>query len=391
MGYNYNKDDDEFSNSHRAFSMPVIVTTAVVSGVILVILLIVLATNDTNSGKNNLRNTQMLNKLNEESTADNDEDSYSRLGKDYEQLYKDGKLRAEDLDIWDMYGGSSERYARAQSEENVDVDENPENSENPDESPQATDAQSSPEPTATPETEEDTLLEGVKENTLDFKNIQIIDNKMVYYNGSEKASKLGVMIDQDNGVIDFKLLKDNGVDFVMIKVGQRGYDSGVIKPDNNYERNIKAANDAGLPIGLYFCSRAVTDTEASEEADFCTSAAYDYSVKYPIAFVYEGELVDEARTDILDEEEKSKMLDTFCKRVALAGYTPMVYGTEDYLLNQIDSQKVLSTYDVMLNEQSLLPTYPYQFKMWRYITNQVIPGIERGGDYVISFVNYADR
>lgn len=383
MGYYYQNDDDEFNNAHRSFSMPVIITTAIVSGVILVILLIVLATNNTNSGKNNLRNTQMKNKQNEdESMVVEPVDSYSRIGKDYEQLYKDGKLRAEDLDIWDMYGGSSSRYTPPEpsltDESSEDVAPSP-------------DASASPEITPTPTPEEDTLLEGVKENTIDFTNIQIVDNKMAYYNAGEKASKLGVMINQDSGIVDFKMLQDNGVDFVMIKVGQRGYDSGVIKPDSNCERNIKAATEAKMPIGLYFCSRAVTTEEASEEAAYCTSAAYDGLVKYPIAFVYEGDLVDDARTDILDKEAKTKIVEAFVKKVVLEGYTPIIYGTEDYILNQIEPKNVLKNFDVMLNDQSLLPTYPYQFKMWRYVINQTIPGVERSGDYVISFVNYADR
>lgn len=388
MGYYYHDNDDEFNNSHRAFSMPVIITTAVVSGIILVILLIVLATNNTTSGKNNLKNTQMKNKMNEEELTVTAYDETDMNRDDYEKLYKEGKLRADDLDIWDMYGG---RPAREEAEPHrTDSDSETENEgDDTDDSQEGAEATVTPSPSPTPD--EDALLEDVKENTLDFKNIQIVDNKMAYYREGEKISKLGVMISQDNGVVDFKMLKDNGIDFVMIKVGQRGYDSGVIKPDENYERNIKAADEAGMPMGLYFSSRAVTTLEAGEEAQFCTSAAYDYSVKYPIAFLYEGELIDDARTDILEKEDKSKIAEAFMKQVSFDGYVPILYGTEDYLLNQIEPKEILKNSDVMLNEQSLLPTYPYQFKMWRYITNQTIPGIEKGGDYVISFVDYAGR
>lgn len=387
MGYYYHDEDDEFNNSHRSFSMPVIVTTAVVSGVILVILLIVLATNNTTSGKNNLKNTQMKNKMNEEEVTGNTyDDLYGGDRSDYEKLYKEGRLRAEDLDIWDMYDGTR---PAPQVIEHTDSDTD--GNSDADASNEETAATETPSPSPTPEEEEDKLLEGVKENTIDFKNLQIVDNKMAYYQNGEKISKLGVMISQDNGVVDFRQLKDNGVDFVMIKVGQRGYDSGVIKPDANYERNIKAADEAGMAIGLYFASRAVTTLEAGEEAQFCTSAAYDYTVKYPIVFMYEGELIDDARTDVLEKDDRTKIAEAFMSQVRFDGYNSSLYGTEDYLLNQIEPKEILKDSDVILNDQSLLPTYPYQFKMWRYITNQVIPGVEKGGDYIISFVDYAGR
>lgn len=386
MGYYYHDEDDDFNNSHRSFSMPVIVTTAVVSGIILVILLIVLATNNTTSGKNNLKNTQMKNKMNEEEmTVTPYDDMYGGDRSDYEKLYKEGRLRADDLDIWNMYDGTR-RTPQAIESADSDTASSDDNS-----SSDETLATAEPSPSPTPEVEEDKLLDGVKENNIDFKNLQIVDNKMAYYQDGEKISKLGVMISQDNGVVDFKQLKDNGVDFVMIKVGQRGYDSGVIKPDANYERNIKAADEANMPMGLYFASRAVTTIEAGEEAQFCTSAAYDYSVKYPIAFLYEGELIDDARTDVLDKDDKAKIAEAFMKQVSFDGYVPILYGTEDYLLEQIEPKDILKNSDVMLNDQSLLPTYPYQFKMWRYITNQTIPGIEKGGDYIISFADYAGR
>lgn len=387
MGYYYHDDDDEFNNSHRSFSLPVVVTTAAVSGVILIILLIVLATNNTNSGKNNLKNTQMKAKLNEADATPGISYDLERNGNEsIDELYKEGKLRAEDLDFWNMYGNETFDYTVStpapvdgEDEDDPSATADPSSTATPDVTPTG-----SPDPA-------DELIEGVKENNVDFTKLQVIDNKMSYLQNGEKVSKLGVMISQDNGVVDFNTLKDNGIDFVMIKVGQRGYDSGVIKPDTNFERNIKAADEADMPMGLYFCSRAVTEKEAKEEADYCTSAAYSYSVKYPIAFVFEGELIDDSRTDILEKDDKTKMAVSFMDQVRFEGYTPILFGSEDYLLNQIEPEKILKDTDVMLNEQSLLPTYPYQFKMWRYILNQTVPGIERGGDYIISFADYAGR
>ena len=45
--------------------------------------------------------------------------------------------------------------------------------------------------------------------------------------------------------------------------------------------------------------------------------------------------------------------------------------------------------DVLLNDTNPLPEYPYEFKMWRYATDISLAGIENGGSYIISFVDYS--
>lgn len=382
------KYNDDFDDEQRAFSMPVVIMTAVVSGIILVILLIVFATNKT-SNKNPMLNPYLKNDLDKTNSTDN---AYARTGdEDYEDLYREGKLRAEDLDIWDMYGrdSSSDSSSSDSSEEPSEVssDDETEDEASPSPSPSAT---SSPDKEDS-ESDEDELLDGVKENTINYANLQIIDNKMVYKLNGEKISHLGVMISADNGIVDFATLKANGIDFVMIKVGSRGYSSGVINADDNFLRNVKAASENGLAIGLYFSSRAITVNEAREEAEYCISQTYEYDIKYPIAFVFEGELVDAARTDILERDELTKVADAFLTEVRLQGKNAIVYGDEKFLLKDLDPKNLLREYDVFLNDQSLMPEYKYQFKLWRYSVNQSIPGIERGGDYIISFVDYAGR
>ena len=69
----------------------------------------------------------------------------------------------------------------------------------------------------------------------------------------------------------------------MLKVGARGYSSGNIVSDENFQDNLKAAKKAGLDIGVYFCSQAVSKAEAREEADELLDAISGSSVKYPVA------------------------------------------------------------------------------------------------------------
>lgn len=378
-------DDDDFNNEHHVFSLPVMITTAIVSGVILMILLVVLATNKTGAGKNNLKNQQLLNQM--QQTADpylssNGQDPYDTSNKDIETLYNEHKLRAEDLDIWDMYSEQKKPEIVPQSS-GEDTDATP--SPGPDEV--------TPSPAHSPGSLLDgyELIDGLKTNTVDFKALKVVDNKMSYSVNGQKVSQLGAMISSDNGNVDFTTLRSGGVSFVMIRVGSRGYDSGIINEDVNFEQNIKGATDAGLPIGLYFDSRAMTVREAIEEADYCASKAYDYRITYPVAYVFGGRIFDSTRTDSLSEKELTEIADTFLAQVKLDGYTPILYGTGDFLLNQIDEKTLLSQYDVFLSDDNMVSEFPYQFKLWRYKSDVSIKGLDKPGDYVMSLVDYSGR
>jgi GH25 family lysozyme M1 (1,4-beta-N-acetylmuramidase) len=217
------------------------------------------------------------------------------------------------------------------------------------------------------------------------------NGKMTYYDGNKKLSRLGVTLSEDSGEVDFELLRDGGIDFVMLKLGSRGYGTGLLSLDKNFVTNMEKAKKAGMDIGVYFCSQAVTVTEAVEEAKFVTDNLISYQLTYPVAYQMESISNDSARTDILDEEQKSQVAEAFLNDVENAGYQVLLYGDERWLLTEILSSELLKKYDVFLTDFSAIPEYPYGFKMWEYSTGNTISGVEREANYVISFVDYTKR
>ena len=386
--------DNEFENEHRAFSGPVMLTIGIVSGAILMILIFVFASNNATSGKNNLRNANLKAKATEEpdQTAIDIAANYTDENgkKDIEKLYKDKKLRAEDFDFWDIDNGSG-TIRKSHSDDGIQ-DSTASTDGNLSQNPESeTDSETSPMPDISPSPEKEELLKDVNENPLGFTNLKIVNNKMQYSVNNDIVSKLGADVSFDSGVVDFNMLKDNGVDFVMLKVGSRGYDSGLLTSDPNFDRNYKAAKEAGMGIGLYFASRAVNVEEAIEEADFCMNQVMGNGIDYPVAFVFEGQTFDNARTDVLDREGKTKVAEAFLKTIKNRGATPVLYGNEDYILNDIIPDNIIKEFDVYLSNQDSIPIYPYQYNMWKYIKNVVIPGIENPSSYIISFVDYQAR
>ena len=82
-----------------------------------------------------------------------------------------------------------------------------------------------------------------------------------------KDVALGVDVSFYNEDIDWQSLKDE-VDFVIVRAGYTGYAKGNICLDDRLYDNLSGANDAGIPVGVYYYTQATTVKEAKEEARF---------------------------------------------------------------------------------------------------------------------------
>ena len=228
----------------------------------------------------------------------------------------------------------------------------------------------------------------IPKNKYDYSKLTFQKPIMNYYEDGKLVSKCGVDISANQGEVDFGKLKSAGCDFVMIKIGARGYSSGNIVTDENYQDNLKAAKKAGLDIGVYFCSQAVSKAEAREEADEVLDAISDYSVKYPVVFVMENVDDDMARIESLDLTDRTQIAKAFLNSVEVAGYTPMIYGDKEWLLTMVDMEE-LQDYDVWFAQDSDEPEYPYEFGMWQYDSDASIKGISGDAAMIMSFKDYS--
>ena len=211
---------------------------------------------------------------------------------------------------------------------------------------------------------------------------------MSYYLNGKEASWCGVDISSKQEGVDFKKLKKAGCDFVMIKVGGRGYSSGEIVLDEKLKDYMTGAKNAGLDIGVYFFSQAITEDEVEEEVETLLEAIKDYSVKYPVVIQMQEIEGDIARVDSLDMDSRTELTKLFLSEVEDAGYKPMLYGNKEWLVTKIDLE-ALAEYDVWLSQEADTPDYPYEFNMWQYEKTGKISGISEETGLNICFVDYA--
>ncbi len=222
-------------------------------------------------------------------------------------------------------------------------------------------------------------------------NFQLEDGFMVYKDASgNKISHLGVDLSSFNQNINWNELKDSQVEFVMLRCGYRGYTEGGLIEDDKFREYAKAANEVGIPVGVYFFTQAIDVEEAAQEAEFVLDLVKDLKISYPIALDMEYIDDEKARTNTneISDELRSNMAITFCEKIREAGYYPMIYSAENWMRRDMDVT-MLSDYDVWAAMYRDENDFLFDFTMWQYTDSGYVPGIPNKVDLDISMVDYA--
>ncbi len=235
------------------------------------------------------------------------------------------------------------------------------------------------------------IVNDVPENTYfeDYFQSDSKGRKQYALNG-RVSSFTGVDVSKYDKTIDWALAAADGIDFAMIRVGSRGYQSGVITYDDNFAYNLKGCSENGIKAGLYFYSQAITPAEAMEEAMACINAIGGYRITYPIVFDSESVTNDTSRTDGLDITVMSAIAKAFCDTIRAYGYTPMIAATKKQFAKRFDLT-MIAEYDWWLLDTDEKTTFPYRYKMWQYSRTGKVNGFTEPVDLDLSFVDYSLR
>ena len=316
------------------------------------------------------------------------------------ELVKEDGLSPDDLDFWDMYPKDSEE-SKPDAPDEEEKKQAQESEKNKDQN-SGKDSDKNKDKTNSENKDEDTASEDGKDPLDDGKHTLI-----EYSDGSKewvvispylpkntydftKLMSTDVDISKYQGEVDFYQLKDAGIDYVMLRVGARGYGSGKIMIDEYFATNIQKATEAGLDIGVYFYSQALTEAEAVEEANVVIQNLTGYTIQYPVAFDMEYVENDTARVEALSRADKTVITKAFLDTIQAAGYRGIIYGNKEWLIKRIDLSQ-LKDYEIWLSQQKDIPDYPYKFSMWQYTTSAEIHGIDGYANLNICFIDYSAK
>ena len=199
------------------------------------------------------------------------------------------------------------------------------------------------------------------------------------YNGKTASCKLTVSgsaakcidVSTWQGSIDFNKVKSAGYDYVIIRAG---YGKEKSQKDNMFETNYKKAKSAGLKVGAYWFSYAMSPSTATAEADACLSCIKGKKFELPV--YYDMEYQPAMSTS---NSNYTKMAVNFCNKLKSNGFKSGVYSSAsvyDYLLNRT----TLKNNGISIWNAEWYTKPSISCDVWQYSDNGRINGISTNVD-----------
>ena len=187
--------------------------------------------------------------------------------------------------------------------------------------------------------------------------------------------RAGIDVSYHQGAIDWNAVKSSGVQFAFIRAGS--YKSGT---DAYFHQNMKGATAAGIPVGVYVYSYAVTPEMAANEGLFAVTVAKDYPVSLPIAYD-----IEDAYHRGMSKDQLQALVNAFCRTVQAAGYYPLVYSSKNWFETRIGAVD----WDVWVAQYNSACSYGRPYAFWQCTSSGAVPGINGRVDMNFQFKDYS--
>lgn len=202
---------------------------------------------------------------------------------------------------------------------------------------------------------------------------------------SNKIVRHGIDVSKYQGSIDWEKAKKAGVYFAFVRVGYRGYgDDAKINGDEYAKDNIKKAHDAGVKVGVYFFSQAITEPEASEEADYTIKFLKDNDLKkyisLPVMIDYEytaGDTKGRLEKANLSRRKHQDICDRFVRDVRSEGFDGGIYANYQMLTKDMQptSSSIYGKTNYWIARYNDRTKYSDDYRFWQYSSSGKVDGI----------------
>lgn len=191
----------------------------------------------------------------------------------------------------------------------------------------------------------------------------------------------GIDVSKWQAEINWKKVKAAGVKFVFIRCGYTALaDKFAMYEDEYFRKNIEGAYNAGIQVGIYFFSNSITTSEAEKEAEKTLELIEDYRDMITLPVVYDFEAFSIAyRAYGLPKEQVTKNMLTYASLIQTAGFTPMYYGSPNFLDSSFNVSK-LTDYDCWLANYTTKSVYTGDYIYWQYSSTGQVDGISGNVD-----------
>lgn len=227
----------------------------------------------------------------------------------------------------------------------------------------------------------------------DFHWTYLTGEDRLKYEDDNYTSMFGIDVATFQDDIDWKKVKEDGVEFAFLRLGYRGATEGILHVDDTFEANYKGCIDNNIKVGVYWYSQPANEQEAIEEAQFVLKVLDGRHLDFPIAYDLEETVFADgtpSRLHGFSRYQYTQMAKAFCEEIKKYHQDVMIY-TGLYWSEACYNMDELSEYPVWFAQYASLPMFDRPFVMWQYSEEGIVDGIDTATDFDILFIQKSDQ
>lgn len=173
--------------------------------------------------------------------------------------------------------------------------------------------------------------------------------------------------------VDYAKVKADGVVGVILRVGYTGSANKSLAKDELFEKHYAGFKSVGIPMGVYWYSRAVTPSEALKEAEKTLQLIEGKEIKLPIYI----DIEDPAYQAKASKEAITSVARAYCERIKASGYIAGIYASTSWLNNKLNMASLENDFEVWVAQYNTVCTYKRKYQMWQYTSSAYVDGISK--------------
>jgi glucan-binding YG repeat protein len=202
---------------------------------------------------------------------------------------------------------------------------------------------------------------------------------------SQRKLTTGIDVSYYQGNINWNKVKAAGVKFAIIRCGYSTLARGEKNQDVKFLEYIKGARAAGIKVGVYYFSQAISLKEARDEAEFAARIIQSSGVKPDLPVFMDVEIVSNSIYSRMISARLSKAAETsicraFCQTIEAKGYRAGVYSSMNYLDTRMNAGELAEDYIIWLAHYTNKTTYKGDYTFWQHGSTGTVNGISGGVD-----------
>ena len=174
----------------------------------------------------------------------------------------------------------------------------------------------------------------------------------------------GIDVSEHQATIDFQKVKKSGINFVIMRAG-----IGHGRKDKYFEENYKKAKAAGLNVGAYWYSKAMSVADSTAEAKYVLNALKGKQFEYPIYYD-----IEEKSLFAKGKELTSNIAKNFCLILKSHGYFCGIYASLSYYNNYFN-EEVKRRFTIWVAQYNTHCDYKGDYKIWQKSSHGNVSGI----------------